>query len=551
MEKWTTYYENWINDQGISQEDKEILRNYTDEEIKNNFYNELEFGTAGIRGIRGLGTARINKYLIRKVTQGYCDYLIDNVAEAQNKGVSIAYDSRIMSKEFAFEAAMVFSGNGIKVYMYDRIRSTPELSFTIRHLQNAGGLVLTASHNPPEYNGYKVYNETGCQLSTEETLSLTEKIAKISSFKDVKLDESLEHMVYLKDEVEDIYVKNILGLSLTSFNQELKIVYSPLFGVGLKPIERIFKEVGANYHLVEEQSIADGNFPTAKKPNPEEQEALIRIIEEGNKVSGDLLLATDPDADRLGVMSWHKGEYIYLSGNQIGALLIDYILSNKKYEPKNSYVLTSIVTSTLGAKIAKSYGVDTIITFTGFKNLGKKMEQFKEENKVVLFAYEESIGYLPEDFIRDKDGISAAYLVAEMAGNLKRKGMTLVDKLNELYKKVGYFKEKQVSYVIPGIEGIEKISGIMKDLRANGPGEFDSSLKLKEVIDYKEVQIDNENTNLLYYSFVDGSWAGVRPSGTEPKLKLYINVVDKDEKTADEKVVLLVNWFDERIAKWL
>lgn len=551
MDKWMTYYEMWLNDEGIDREDKELLKQYSKEEIKNNFFNELEFGTAGIRGIRGLGTARINKYIIRKVTQGYCDYLINHVENAEEKGVAIAYDSRIMSKEFALEAAMVFSGNGIMVYLYDRIRSTPELSFTIRHLKAAGGLVLTASHNPPEYNGYKVYNQTGCQLSTEETAILTDKITGIKSFKEVKLDGDLKSLVYLKDEVEDIYINKILELSLTKFNKDLKIIYSPLFGVGLKPVERIFKGVGANYSLVEEQSIPDGNFPTAKKPNPEEKEALIRIVEEGRKKGGELLLITDPDADRLGVMALHDGEYVYLSGNQIGALLIDYILANKKYEVKNTFILTSIVTSSFGAKVAGEYGVETLITFTGFKNLGKKMEELLRKGKNSIFAYEESIGYLPENFIRDKDGISAAYLVAEMAGNLKRQEMTLVDKLNNLYSKVGYFKEKQISYVIPGIEGIDKIAGIMKDLRENGPGEFFSSLELEKETDYLKVAIDNENTNLLYYSFTDSSWAGVRPSGTEPKLKLYINAVDREEKGALEKVALLEKWFNKRIEKWL
>lgn len=551
MDKWTTYYMMWLFDEGIDKEDKELLKKYSEEEIKNSFFNELKFGTAGIRGVRGLGTARINKYIIRKVTQGYCNYLIDYVENIKEKGIAIAYDSRIMSKEFALEAAMVFSGNDIKVYLYNRIRSTPELSFAIRYLKASGGLVLTASHNPPEYNGYKIYNEIGCQLSNEETDMLTNKITGIKSFKDVNLDRDLKSLVYLSDEIEDVYINKILELSLTEFNKDLKIIYSPLFGVGLKPIERIFKAVCANYSLVEEQSVPDGSFPTAKKPNPEEKEALDRIVKEGKKKGGELLLATDPDADRLGVMSLHGGDYAYLSGNQIGALLIDYILANKEYEVEKTFILTSIVTSSFGAKVAREYGVETIITFTGFKNIGNKMEELLSEGKNPIFAYEESIGYLSEDFIRDKDGISAAYLVAEMAGNLKRQGMTLVDKLNSLYKKVGYFKEKQISYVIPGIEGISKIVGIMNDLRENGISKLSSNLELERETDYLKVDLDNENTNLLGYSFTDGSWVGVRPSGTEPKLKLYINIVDIDEKKALEKVTLLEELFNKRIEKWL
>lgn len=551
MENWTSNHEKWLLDPGIDEADKVLLRSYGEEEIKNRFFGELEFGTAGIRGIRGLGTRFINKYIIRKVTQGYADYLIETIPGAGTMGVAIAYDSRHMSKEFAMEAAGVFSGNGIKVYMYDRIRSTPELSFAIRHLKAAGGLVLTASHNPPEYNGYKAYNPQGIQLSTEETAGLAEKIEAISSFGEVKYDPSLATLTYLGDEVEDVYVKKILGLSLSPFNQDLKIVYSPLFGVGLKPVERIFQAVGATYALVEEQSIPDGDFPTAKKPNPEEEEALVRLVEEGKKHGADLLLATDPDADRLGVMVRDGEDFTYLSGNQVGALLIDYILSGSSIIKGRSYVLTSIVTSGFGKAVAALHGVDTIFTFTGFKNLGKKMDELEKRGDQVFFVYEESIGYLVEDFIRDKDGISAAFLVAEMAGDLKREGKTLLSRLGELFGELGFFKERQVSFVIPGMEGITTIAGIMKDLREGGPGSFPAPLEYLDVVDYDRTAIDGETTNLLYYRFRDGSWVGVRPSGTEPKLKLYINVTDPSETVAIGKVDAIETWFRERVKSWL
>lgn len=551
MGDWINKHQQWINDKGIETEDKNILKAMTDEEIKDNFYQDLEFGTAGIRGVRGLGTGRINKYLIRAVTQGYCDYLIEKISGAREMGVVIAYDTRHMSIEFAFEAAKVFSGNGIKVYMYDTIRSTPELSFAIRELKSAGGLVLTASHNPPEYNGYKVYNQHGCQLSTEETSAMTKKINTISSFVDLKLDRNLENLVYVKDEIEDIYIEKVKNLSLNKFNKELRIVYTPLYGVGLKPIKRIFDELGANYYLVEEQCQPNGDFPTAKKPNPEEKEALKKIIEEGHKVSGEILLATDPDADRLGVMVLDKDDYVYLTGNQIGALLIDYILSNKKNIIDKSYIITSIVTSDFGSRIAASYGVDTIRTFTGFKNLGKKMDEIFADKGEVHFVYEESIGYLAEEFIRDKDGISAAFLIAELAGVLKREGKTLLDQLNKLYDQHGYYQEKQISYVIPGIKGIETIKGIMKDLRDNGPGDFGADLDLAELKDYLKETIDDEYTDLLYYKFNDGSWVGVRPSGTEPKLKLYINVVGESLDKATEKIEIIESWFKKRVGSWL
>lgn len=551
MENWIIKHQRWINDKGIDTEDKNILKVMTDEEIKNNFYQDLEFGTAGIRGIRGLGTGRINKYLIRAVTQGYCDYLIEEIMGAKEMGVVIAYDTRHMSREFAFEAAMVFSGNEIKVYMYDTIRSTPELSFAVRELKTAGGLVLTASHNPPEYNGYKVYNQNGCQLSTEETSAMTEKINVISSFADLKLDQDLKKLVYLKDEIEDIYIEKVKKLSMNTLNQDLKIVYTPLYGVGLKPVKRIFDDLGANYYLVEEQCQPNGDFPTAKKPNPEEKEALKKIVEEGYKVGGDLLLATDPDADRLGVMALYMGDFIYLTGNQVGALLIDYILSNKSSVADKSYIITSIVTSDFGSKIASSYGVDTVRTFTGFKNLGKKIDEIFEGKGDVHFVYEESIGYLLEDFIRDKDGISAAFMIAELAGVLKKEGRTLIEKLNMLYEKHGYYQEKQVSYIIPGIKGIEIIKGIMKDLRDNGPGDFGADLDLAVLTDYLKETIDDEHTDLLYYKFSDGSWVGVRPSGTEPKLKLYINVVGESLDKATVKIDIIESWFKKRVGNWL
>ena len=551
MENWSIKHKKWLNDKGISLEDKELLKRMTLEDIKENFYQDLEFGTAGIRGVRGLGTGRINKYLIHSVTQGYCDYLIEQVIDAKDMGVAIAYDTRHMSKEFAYEAAKVFSGNGIKVYMYDKIRSTPELSFAIRQLKAAGGLVLTASHNPPEYNGYKVYNQHGCQLSTDETKSMTEKINRLVSFSDIKIDEKISKLELIKDELEDMYVDKVKKLSLNKFNKDLKIVYTPLFGVGLKPVKMIFDEVGAQYYLVEDQSQPNGDFPTAKKPNPEEIEALQKIIEKGHKVGGDILLATDPDADRLGVMALVNQEYKYITGNQIGALLIDYILTNKKSIGDNSYIITSIVTSDFGEKIAASYNVATVRTFTGFKNLGKKMDEIFFDGGSVHFVYEESIGYLAEDFIRDKDGISASFLIAELAGVLKLEGKTLFDQLESLYERHGYYQEKQISYVIPGIEGIAKIKGIMKDLRDNGPGYFGESLVLDELTDYLTKTIDGEYTDLIYYKFIDGSWVGVRPSGTEPKLKLYINVLGKDMNNAINKIANIEAWFKKRVENWL
>ena len=544
---WQDNYQKWLSDEGIRPEDKEILKGLDEETLKNHFYDELKFGTAGIRGIRELGSARMNIYIIRKVTQGYATYILNHVDDGAARGVAIAYDTRHMSKEFALEAAKVFSGNGIKVYLFDTIRSTPELSFSVRYLNAAGGLVLTASHNPPEYNGYKVYNQKGCQLSTQETRDLVTYINEIKSFKDVQMDEG-ERIQSVGQELEDAYIEEVEKISLNKLNKELVIAYTPLHGVGLSPVKRLFDNAGVSLHLVEEQLMPDGDFPSVKKPNPEEIEALSLLIEKGKAVDADLLLATDPDADRLGVMVKHHGEFIYITGNQMGALFVDYLMTYKGFDKEKAYLVTSIVTSPFGEAVAGYYGAQTVYTFTGFKNLGRKMDELLADGKEVVFTYEESIGYLPETFIRDKDGISAAYLIAEMAGVLKREGRTLVDRLEEVYRLVGYYEEQQISFVFPGIEGMDTMKSIMAELREVGIGELGEPVR---AIDYLEEMIEGEHTDLLYYKMADNSFLGVRPSGTEPKLKLYINVKGDAREDALSRCQGLENHFRERIAKWL
>lgn len=551
MTLWERDYKHWLEDSNVDKADQLTLKGMTEEEIKNNFYEPLAFGTAGIRGKRGLGTNRINKYIIGQVTQGYADYLLEEVEDARVKGVAIAYDSRHMSREFALEAAKVLSGNGIAVFIFNTIRSTPELSFTVRHLKAAGGIVLTASHNPKEYSGYKAYNPNGCQLSTKETEGLAARIEKIKDFSQIKKDETGRRIKWLTTEIEDIYVERIMEQALTPVNKDLKVVYTPLHGVGLSPIKRIFDLTGVNYFLVDEQCIPDGDFPTAKKPNPEELEALELLVAKGLEVDGDLLLATDPDADRLGVLVKKDGAYIYLTGNQVGGLLIDYILRHTDKDKSKMTILTSIVTSEFGKAVGSHYGASTEITFTGFKNLGYKMDEVLKEGKEICLAYEESIGYLPSEMIRDKDGISASFLLVLMAGELLKEDKTLFDRLQELYKLVGYYEEKQISFSLEGIKGLENIKSIMEDLRLNGPGSFSENLELKSTTDYTEESIDGEHTNLLYYKFTDGSWVGVRPSGTEPKIKLYINVVAKNTEEAVLKIAELEKWFQTRAGKWL
>lgn len=563
--KYQEIYENWLNDPLIEEADRKELRSIKNnpKEIEDRFYQDLKFGTAGLRGIIGVGTNRINKYNIMKVTQGLADFINSHGKEAAEKGVAIAYDSRHFSPEFSETAASVLAGNGIKVYLFESLRPTPELSFAIRHYGAISGIVVTASHNPKEYNGYKVYWEDGAQITDEVSIPLTEQIQKITSLKKIKkmplsgaIFKGLVQM--LGKETDDIYLDMVKSVSLrTDIDSNICIVYTPLNGTGKTPIRRIMKELNYyNFHIVSEQADPDGDFTTVGYPNPEDPKAFAYAIELGKKIKADILIATDPDCDRLAAMVKDKsGKYHTLNGNQTGALLINYILSTLEFQrrlPGNGAIVKSIVTGDMGTAIADKFKIKTFEVLTGFKYICGKIREFEEKKKYTyLFGYEESIGYNAADFVRDKDGVMAAMLIAEMAAYYKRKGMTLLEVLEDLYQEYGYYREKLISMEKSGIKGQQIIANMMTGYRKKYPGQLGKA-KLVRFEDYEQgtiLDIKKKKTsktgipksNVLRFFFDEGSWYALRPSGTEPKIKLYMYSKADTAEGADKIIEKMEN----------
>ncbi len=564
-------YEEWINNPYFDDETKkELLKIKDDEkEIEERFYKDLEFGTGGLRGIIGAGTNRMNKYNVRKTTQGFANYILANVDNAKEKGVVIAYDSRHKSPEFSMEAAKVLAGNGIKAYVFESLRTTPELSYSVRELGAAGGIVVTASHNPPEYNGYKVYGEDGGQLVPKYANMVIDEIRGIKEYSEVKYIEEKDAkskglLSIIGEEIDKKYIDMVKSLSLRGDvikeMKDFKIVYTPLHGTGAMPVKRALTEIGfENFFPVKEQEVPDSNFSTLESPNPEEHKAFDLAINLAEKVGADIIIGTDPDCDRVGAVVKNKsGEYQVLTGNQTGALLVDYILSSMESIPENSVVIKTIVTSELGATIAKSYGVESISTLTGFKFIGEKMKEFEEtRDKNFIFGYEESYGYLAGTSVRDKDAVVSSLLIAEMAAYYKSKDMTLLDALEDLFKKHGYYREDLKSIVLKGKEGLEKIGRIMDTLRDKPPLAI-GEIKTEIIRDYKhgisrfvaedkEKELDLPKSNVLHYTLEDGSWFAVRPSGTEPKIKIYFSVVGKSKEDSENKLDMIKTKVIERI----
>jgi phosphoglucomutase len=551
-------------------------------EIETRFYKELEFGTGGLRGIIGAGTNRMNIYTVRKATQGLANYLKKELGKkglekeagekegdyypGEGAGVAIAYDSRHKSREFALEAALVLAQNGIKAYLFRELTATPVLSFAVRELGAAAGIVVTASHNPPEYNGYKVYGDDGGQITDETARIITGEIALVENELAIPIvgeGEAIEAglLQELGDELVDSYVEQLKGLSLNpklvkEKGAAIKIIYSPLHGTGYKPVLRALRELGFQQVLVvPEQALPDGNFPTVAYPNPEEEEAFKLAIALGKEEGADLLLATDPDADRLGVaVKNNRDEYVILTGNQLGALLLEYILSQREEQgslPANGVVIKTIVTSEIGRAIATAYGLETMDTLTGFKYIGEKIKEFYEQgDKKFIFGYEESYGYLIGDFVRDKDAIQACLLAAEMAVYYQTKGMTLYEKLGEIFDIYGHYLEELVSISLEGKEGQEWIKAITDTLRREGLAQV-AGKKVKIAGDYlacriyffqdlsagnKELPTGLPQANVLKYILEDDSWFCIRPSGTEPKLKIYFGVREKSQAKAEKKL---------------
>ena len=555
-------YEEWLSNPYFDEATKEELRGIAtdDNEIKERFYRELEFGTAGLRGIIGAGTNRMNVYTVRKATQGLANYIVKNNGQA--KGVAIAYDSRRMSPEFADVAALCLAANGIKAYVFESLRPTPELSFAVRKLGCIAGINITASHNPPEYNGYKVYWEDGAQITPPHDKGIMDEVKAVADFNQVKtmdLDAAKEAGLYevIGAAIDDAYIaelkKQVIHQdSIDAVGRDLKIVYSPLHGTGNIPARRILKELGfTNVYVVKEQELPDRNFPTVSYPNPEAEEAFELGLKLAKEVDADLVLATDPDADRLGVRVKDKnGEYHTLTGNMSGCLLADYEIGQRKATkgelPEDGYLIKTIVTSNLADAIAKGYGVGLIEVLTGFKYIGQQILGFETTGKgEYLFGFEESYGCLIGTHARDKDAIVATMALCEAAAYYKTQGKTLWDAMVDMYDKYGYYKDDIQSITLKGIEGLQKIQEILETLRKNPPMEV-GGYKVLKARDYQADTIKDIATgevvptglpasNVLYYELTDDAWLCVRPSGTEPKVKFYYGIKGTSLEDADAK----------------
>ena len=559
-------YEQWIANSYFDEATKEELKNIADDEneIKERFYMDLEFGTAGLRGIIGAGTNRMNIYVVRRATQGLANYIAK--VDKKSQGVAIAYDSRHMSPEFAQEAALCLAANGIKAYIFETLRPTPELSFAVRHLGCVAGINVTASHNPPEYNGYKVYWEDGAQITPPHDSGIMGEVKAISDWNTVKtMDKADAEKAGLFEvigkEVDDAYMaelkKQVIHMdAIQAEGKNLKIVYTPLHGTGNIPARRIIKELGfENVYGVKEQELPDGDFPTVSYPNPEAAEAFELGLKLAKEVDADLVLATDPDADRLGVRVKDKnGEYHDLTGNMSGCLLANYEISQRKAVngslPEDGALIKTIVTTNLADAIAKGYGVKLIEVLTGFKFIGQQILGFEQSGKgSYLFGFEESYGCLIGTYARDKDAIVATMALCEAAAYYKTQGKTLWDAMIEMYEQFGYYKDDIKAVTMKGIEGLQKIQEIMNSLRQNPPAEF-AGHKVIAVRDYKADTIKNletgevvptglPNSNVLYYELTNDAWVCVRPSGTEPKVKFYYGVKGTSLADADEKSAVM------------
>ncbi|MFD2331417.1 phospho-sugar mutase [Cohnella sp. GCM10020058] len=548
-------YESWLNNPKVDASTKEELRAIADKpaEIEDRFYRELEFGTGGLRGVMGAGTNRMNRYMIGRATQGFANYLLRNF---ESPSVVIAHDSRNNSDIFSLETAQVLAANGIKAYLFRSLRPTPQLSYAVRDLKAAGGVVVTASHNPPEYNGYKVYGQDGCQLVPHQAEQVIAGIREVDAFEDVKRigqgeAEAQGLIVWLGENEDNRFVHTVAAQSVhpevlkSGAGSALSVVYTPLHGAGNMPVRWVLAAAGfTNVHVVPEQEQPNGMFSTVKSPNPEEHEAFTLAIRLADEVGADIIIGTDPDCDRMGaVVKNDKGEYVVLSGNQSGALMVHYLLSNLEAKgrlPANGAVIKTIVTSEMGADIARSYGSAVINTLTGFKYIGEKMTEFEATGEhTFLFGYEESYGYLAGTYARDKDAVVASLLICEAAAFYKTQGKTLYDVLLELYAKYGTYLEKLESRTLKGKDGVAQIAAIMADWRTNPPAEV-GGIKVDQALDY-ELGLDGlPKENVLKFLRADGSWFCLRPSGTEPKIKVYFAVRGDDLDGANAALDALV-----------
>ena len=550
-------YRQWCADFADDRETAVELKSIENDpaEIEDRFYRDLEFGTAGMRGVLGAGTNRMNKYNVRRVTRALAKYILSHPGGAE-KGVAIAYDSRLMSDVFARETALVLAAAGVKAHLFPSLRPVPVLSFTVRHLGCIAGVVITASHNPSKYNGYKVYWTDGGQMPPESVKGITDLLPETSYAESLPMDEQAALdaglLEYISAEVDDAYIAAVRKLSVNpelarEVGATLKIVYTPLHGSGNIPVRRILKEIGMqNVYVVPEQELPDGRFPTVRVPNPEEPDAFRLALEMQKKLGADLCIGTDPDCDRVGIACMTENGPRLLNGNQIGCVLLHYILSTKQKQgtlPKNGAAVKSIVSTSLANKIAASFGVEMFETLTGFKFIGEKIQQFQDTGShTFLFGFEESYGFLSSTFVRDKDGVNASLLIAEVACACAAQGITLYDYVQSIFREYGYFVEKVVSKTLPGKDGLTRMKEIMKDLRENPPKEL-CGMKVTAVRDYlkgtrtadgKVEPTGLPKSDVLYFELEKGNWVCVRPSGTEPKIKLYVNTNASDKADAEK-----------------
>lgn len=560
-------YNEWMESSYFDEDIKDELRWIADDEneIKERFYKSLEFGTGGLRGIIGAGTNRINIYTVRKATRGICRYIDRKFGEeGKNRGVVIAHDSRRMSREFCEEAAATLAAYGIKAFVFDSLRATPMLSFAIRHLNCQMGIVITASHNPKEYNGYKVYGNYGGQICVDEANEIIDEVNSIESLGDIKVgsfDSYLESgmITVLDDDVDNAFNEAVLNQvrdkKMVSENgDKLRIIYTPIHGTGNVPVRRALKDAGfTDVAVVKEQELPDTEFSTVEYPNPEEKTVFNIAIDMAKESNADLIIGTDPDCDRVGiVVRDNNGEYIVLNGNQTGAIIVNYLFSKMNEAaniPEKPVVIKTIVTSELGAAIAEHYGAEVVNTLTGFKFIGEKIHEYEDFGSVVknfVIGYEESYGYLVGTHARDKDAVVASLIISEAALYYKLKGMTLYDALMEIYDKFGYYKEALKSITLKGIDGVEKIAEIMKSFRNDDISSI-AGVKVDRKLDYKEGIDGLPKSDVLKFVLDDKSWIAVRPSGTEPKIKFYFGVCGDSNEASDNKIEALIRDIEERI----
>lgn len=561
---WEKYYETWLQHHTLEEKLKQQLLAYDEKTARDAFYEPLSFGTAGMRGVLGAGINRMNIYTVRQATEGLAKLIETYGQDAKKRGVAIAYDSRRQSQEFAFESAKVLAKHGITSYVFEDLRPTPQLSFAVRELNAFSGIMITASHNPAEYNGYKVYGEDGGQMPPEDADKLTEFIRQIdnSLLVEVVSDEELTEsgLCHIQGEALDkVYLDHVKTVTIddalvNEMASQMTLVFTPLHGAGKMLGERALKQAGfQSVYLVEEQAVADSEFSTVKSPNPEDPKAFDLAIALGKKVGADVLVATDPDADRLGAaVLMPSGEYQVITGNQIAALMVDYLLAAHQQAgtlPSNGAVAKSIVSSELPTAIAKHYGVDMIDVLTGFKFIADKIKQYEQDNsKTFLFGFEESYGYLIKPFVRDKDAIQALVLIAEVAAYYKKQGKTMYDGLQELYAKFGYFVEETISVTLSGIEGVAKIKSLMAQFRQDALTQF-GGIAVSQTQDFKQglvfdangqsSALDFPSSDVLKYILEDGSWVAIRPSGTEPKIKFYMGVQAATKEEVEQKVLAI------------